>query len=108
MPLGRSASAGTVDRANVDCPHEGRATRSTGPALRPYQTQAIGAIHDATANQRRVGLAAATESTRNGKAMVDLAKSEKDPRMKLRMVERLANQRNCKECSDYLVEILNK
>jgi hypothetical protein len=47
-------------------------------------------------------------STRNGKAMVDLAKAEKDQRMKLRMIERLGNIKNCKECADYLVEILNK
>jgi hypothetical protein len=44
----------------------------------------------------------------NGKAMVDLAKAEKDQKMKLRMVERMSNQKNCKECSDYLLEILNK
>jgi hypothetical protein len=37
MLLGRSATAGTVDRANVDCPDEGQSTRSTAPALRPYQ-----------------------------------------------------------------------
>ncbi|HTP36646.1 MAG TPA: hypothetical protein VMJ75_30930 [Candidatus Acidoferrales bacterium] len=47
-------------------------------------------------------------SQRNGKAMVDLAKSEKDPKLKLRLIERLGNMKNCKECADYLVEILNK
>ena len=45
---------------------------------------------------------------RNGKAMVDLAKAEKDPKLKLRLIERLGNMKNCKECADYLVEILNK
>jgi hypothetical protein len=45
---------------------------------------------------------------RNGKAMVDLAKSEKDPKLKLRLVDRLGNMKNCKECSDYLLEILSK
>ena len=45
---------------------------------------------------------------RNGEAMVKLAKSEKDPKLKLRMIERLGNMKNCKECADYLVEILNK
>jgi HEAT repeat protein len=54
------------------------------------------AISDAVFNQR------------NGKVVVDLVKSEKDPQLKLRLVERLANQRNCKECTDYLMEILNK
>ena len=44
----------------------------------------------------------------NGKAMVDLVKAEKDQKMKLRMIERMSNQKNCKECSDYLLEILNK
>jgi TolA-binding protein len=58
--------------------------------------------------QVKNSIADAIFSQRNGKVMVDLAKSEKDPKLKLRMVERLANQRNCKECSDYLVEILNK
>jgi len=50
----------------------------------------------------------AVYSQRNGKAMVDLAKSEKDSKMKLRLVDRLGNMKNCKECSDYLVEILNR
>jgi hypothetical protein len=44
----------------------------------------------------------------NGKAMVDLAKAEKDQKMKLRMIERMSSAKNCKECSDYLLEILNK
>jgi TolA-binding protein len=44
----------------------------------------------------------------NGKAMVDLAKAEKDQKMKLRMIERMSGMKNCKECSDYLLEILNK
>ena len=47
-------------------------------------------------------------SQRNGTAMVNLAKAEKDPKLKLRMIERLGNMKNCKECADYLVEILNK
>jgi tetratricopeptide (TPR) repeat protein len=44
----------------------------------------------------------------NGKALVDLAKAEKDPRMKIRMIERMSGRKDCKECSDYLLEILNK
>jgi TolA-binding protein len=47
-------------------------------------------------------------STRNGKSMVDLAKSEKDLKMKMRMVERMSGRKDCKECQDYLLEILNK
>jgi TolA-binding protein len=50
----------------------------------------------------------AVYSQRNGKAMVDLAKAEKDTKLKIRLVERLGNMKNCKECSDYLLEILNK
>jgi len=50
----------------------------------------------------------AISSQRNGKAMVDLAKAEKDQKLKIRLVERLSNMKNCKECSDYLMELLNK
>jgi TolA-binding protein len=58
--------------------------------------------------QVKRAIAEAVFNQRNGKLMVDLVKSEKDPQLKLRLVERLASQRNCKECSDYLVEILNR
>jgi tetratricopeptide (TPR) repeat protein len=44
----------------------------------------------------------------NGKAMVDLARSEKDLKLKYRLIERISSIKNCKECSDYMVEILNK
>jgi hypothetical protein len=47
-------------------------------------------------------------STRNGKAMVDLAKAEKDQNMKLGMIQRMSGRKDCKECQDYLLEILNK
>jgi hypothetical protein len=40
--------------------------------------------------------------------LVDLAKAEKDPKMKIRMIERMSGRKDCKECSDYLLEILNK
>jgi hypothetical protein len=58
--------------------------------------QVKNAIIDAVGNQR------------DGKAMVDLAKAEKDQKLKLRLIERMANMKNCKECSDYMMEILNK
>jgi hypothetical protein len=47
-------------------------------------------------------------SQRNGKAMVDLAKAEKDQKLKMRLLDRMTNMKSCKECSDYLLEILNK
>jgi hypothetical protein len=43
------------------------------------------------------------------KPLVDVARSEKDIKMKLRLVERLSNlTRSCQAASDYLTEILNK
>jgi hypothetical protein len=45
-------------------------------------------------------------SQRNAKALVDIARAEKDTKMKLRIVERLGNIRS-KEAQDYLAEILN-
>src|SRR5262249_17481010 len=42
---------------------------------------------------------------RDGKTLVDLAKAEKDQKLKLRLIERMANMKNCKECSDYMMEI---
>ena len=44
---------------------------------------------------------------RNAKALVDVARGEKDTRMKLRIVERLSNMKS-KEAQDYLEEILKK
>jgi hypothetical protein len=43
----------------------------------------------------------------NAKGLVAIAKSEKDPELKKRAVEKLALT-NSKEGSDYLMEILNK
>jgi hypothetical protein len=48
------------------------------------------------------------DGQRDGQAIVNLAKAEKDQKMKLRMIERMSGMKNCKECSDYLLEILNK
>jgi hypothetical protein len=46
-------------------------------------------------------------SQRNAKALVDIARTEKDTKMKLRIVERLSNMKN-KEATDYLEELLKK
>ena len=46
-------------------------------------------------------------SQRNAKALVDIARGEKDTKMKIRIVERLSNIKS-KEASDYLEEILKK
>jgi HEAT repeat protein len=43
----------------------------------------------------------------NAKALVAIAKSEKDPELKKRAVEKLSLM-NSKEGSDYLMELLNK
>jgi hypothetical protein len=40
--------------------------------------------------------------------MVELARAEKDQKMKFRMLERMSGRKDCKECQDYLLEILNK
>ena len=46
---------------------------------------------------------------RNGKALVDMARSEKDIQMKLRIVEQLSNMaKYSPEARDYLQEVLNK
>jgi hypothetical protein len=44
---------------------------------------------------------------RNAKALVDVARNEKDTKMKLRIVERLSTMKS-KEAQDYLEEILKK
>jgi hypothetical protein len=46
-------------------------------------------------------------SDRNAKYLVELARAEKDSKMKLRIVDRLSNMHS-KEASDYLMEILSK
>ena len=45
--------------------------------------------------------------TRNAKALVDIARGEKDTKMKLRIVERLSSMKS-KEAQDYLEELLKK
>ena len=45
--------------------------------------------------------------TRNAKALVDIARGEKDTKMKLRIVERLSSMKS-KEAQDYLAELLKK
>ena len=44
---------------------------------------------------------------RNAKALVDIARGEKDTKLKLRIVERLSNMKS-KEANDYLEELLKK
>jgi hypothetical protein len=46
-------------------------------------------------------------SQRNAKALVDIARAEKDTKLKLRIVERLSNLKS-KEANDYLEELLKK
>jgi HEAT repeat protein len=44
---------------------------------------------------------------RNAKALVDIARAEKDTKLKLRIVERLSHIKS-KEANDYLEELLKK
>jgi hypothetical protein len=46
-------------------------------------------------------------SQHNAKALVDIARAEKDTKLKIRIVERLSNMKS-KEASDYLAELLKK
>ena len=46
-------------------------------------------------------------SQKNGKALVEIAKAEKDPGLRRNVVERLSHMKS-KEAQDYLVELLNK
>jgi hypothetical protein len=46
-------------------------------------------------------------SQRNAKALVEIARAEKDTKLKLRIVERLSNMKS-KEANDYLEELLKK
>jgi hypothetical protein len=51
----------------------------------------------------------ALSSSRNCKPLVDVAKTEKDLQLKVRIVERLSGMtKSCKEATDYLTELLNK
>ncbi|HUI55620.1 MAG TPA: hypothetical protein VLY04_11650 [Bryobacteraceae bacterium] len=51
----------------------------------------------------------AVYSKKDGKAMVDLAKAEKEYKLKLRIVDRLSNMtKYSKEASDYLQELLSR
>jgi HEAT repeat protein len=74
--------------------------RNAGPAL-------VGIYQRSNnADVRRAALEGLFVSD-NAKALVDLARAEKDPEMKRRIVEKLSVMDN-KEATDYLIEILNK
>jgi hypothetical protein len=48
-------------------------------------------------------------TSRNCKPLVEVAKTEKDLQLKLRIVERLSGMtKSCKEATEYLTELLNK
>ena len=49
----------------------------------------------------------ALSNQRSAKYLVELARAEKDQKLKLRIIERLSNMRS-KEAQDYLMEILSK
>jgi hypothetical protein len=115
MILNRMYNNGSPDkllevlRTDKDAQVRARAAR----VLESYRTtQVADGLVAAYANEQdqkvKNAIVDAIAAQRNGKAMVDLAKAEKDMKLKMRLVERLSNMRNCKECSDYLMELLNK
>jgi tetratricopeptide (TPR) repeat protein len=59
--------------------------------------------------QVKQNIVSSLASARNGKALVDIARTETDYKLKLRIVEHLANMtKYSKEAADYLQEILSK
>ena len=57
--------------------------------------------------QNKQSILDALYSGRNAKALVALAKAEKDPKLKLRIVERLSSMKD-KDAQDYLTELLSR
>ena len=88
------------------------------PKLRQYAIQNLGGTRaadtgDALAalyaseqdQETKMAIIDALSSQRNAKALVQTARAEKDPKMKQRIVERLAGMKS-PEATDYLMEIL--
>jgi HEAT repeats len=88
------------------------------PKLRRFAIQALGSTRAAATGDSLVALYSGVQDQevkrtivdalcgqRNVKALIQVARAEKDPRMKQRIVERLAGMRS-PEATDYLMEIL--
>src|SRR5215471_14424099 len=113
--LGRMYNNGNPDkllellRSEKDAKVRARVARVLGTYHTPQVTDGMIAVYANEQDQQvKNAIIDSISGQRNGKAMVDLAKAEKDSKQKIRLVERLSNMRNCKECSDYLMELLNK
>jgi tetratricopeptide (TPR) repeat protein len=87
------------------------------PALKVYAIHLLGGREDANTGDTLVAMYPEGDqevksaildtltSQRNAKAMVQLAKAEKDPKLKQRIVERLAGMKS-PEATDYLMELI--
>ncbi len=115
-----------IKRAILDAFDSGRdkdrllqiAKTERDPKLRQYAIQNLGGTRaadtgDALAalyaseqdQETKMAIIDALSSQRNAKALVQTARAEKDPKMKQRIVERLAGMKS-PEATDYLMEIL--
>ena len=83
------------------------AIRNLGTMNRPGTSDALLAIYkdDTTTAENRRAVINGLFSQRNAKALVDLAKAEKDPQLKKEIVSKLAVMKS-PEATDYLVELL--
>ena len=84
-------------------------------AIQVLASQRTGATADALAAiyateqdpQVKQSILDSFHSQQNAKALIDMARAEKDPKLKLRIVERLSNMAGrSKEAADYLAELL--
>ncbi|MPY88546.1 MAG: hypothetical protein GEU99_11535 [Luteitalea sp.] len=75
-----------------------------GPNSEHVLTDAYGSASD---TRVKVAVISQLASKRNAKALVSLARREKDADLKKRIVERLATMKS-KEATDYLLELVNK
>jgi len=91
--------------------------RETDPKVRRAAIEAL-ASQDSGAPERLVAIYSSEQdlqlrqavvdslsNQRNAKYLIDLARAEKDPKLKLKIVERLSNMHS-KEAADYLLELL--
>jgi tetratricopeptide (TPR) repeat protein len=104
-------------RSAGDTDHIMQAVKSEkSPELRAEGIRLLGAKADAgdtlvamwateTDQQVKYAILDSLNGQRNAKALVDLARKEKDPQMKKEIVRRLSNMES-KEATDYLMEIL--
>ena len=79
-----------------------------GISRQPKATETLAAMYASEPEpQVRRAIVEGLFSQRNAKALVDIAKAEKDPSLRRNVVELLSHMKS-KEASDYLVELLNK